>query len=542
MKQSSTSPMRGALAVAGAVVLLGTSGSLLAAPNDHSDGHPPQFTTIPMHDRMIGVEVQNGHVVFRPPLTEDVGGGEAPPSGQAPGGGHGGGGGGNVNDYGDPAGVAVAPNCFPNSTNNFDATCAQDSYQGEPMLNADPVDGVLVGAENDIYPGNCSTSAATGTFGDCGLSTAVSADGSSWQRFKLSRTYGGHTFVLSFDPSVAVDSHGQIFAAFGMSDSGNRAANGIAAATSTDGGNTWTKTNAITLNLKGRVFDDKYWMAADDNVGSAFQDRLYVAWDRNDGNNQILFVSHSADQGQTWSSPLKINDGTSNFERVIGAFPAVAPDGTVYVLWHDYAADTLFIDKSTDGGASFGSDVAVANTHTGFGVDIGCNGGRSMSPAASMAIDPSGSIYVAYADSVQGGGFDVFLVKSTDGGATWSAPKRVSATSAGEQYNPGVAYNASKGEVEVTYLDRRDDPADCRTNTYLSSSTDNGATFTDTRVTDVGSVFDGNPNGPGDYGTVTALSGTTYPYFADHRDANAAVDDNAGTTDGGFEIYSGVQP
>lgn len=528
-----------------AILCLAAAGLLIPLPAQENEAQgPPQFTTIPIQNRMREVTLKNGHVIFVPPVARE-GIKEAPPPGKGGGGGGGKGGGkdNGVEDFGQPGAVPVPAVCFANSANNFDATCAQDSYQGEPMLTADPIGNKLIGSENDIYPGGCSASAAPGDFGDCGLSATVSTNGTSWQRFKLSRNWGGVDFLLGFDPSATVDSQGRYFVASGVSDGSAGGANGIVVVSSADGGATWTKTNAVVINGGGQ-FEDKYWIAADANLASSFADRLYVAWDRNKGNNQILLVSFSSDQGKTWSKPEQINDGRSKFERVIYAFPAVAPDGTVHVLWHDYALTTIFIDKSTDGGSTWGNDVAVASTNIGFGVDIGCNGGRSMTPAPQMAINSSGDIFIVFAsDSIAGPGLDldVFLTKSTDGGATWSAPLRVSSTSTGHQYNPAIAID-SLGEINVNYLDRRDDTGNCRTHTYLSQSTDGGATFADARVTDVDSLFDGNPNGPGDYSGIACLGNTCYPYFSDHRDLNAAVDGDPATLDGGFEIYSAVEP
>lgn len=523
------------------LITLGVAAPLLMAQQEETG--PPQFLTVPIRDRMRPVELENGHVVYVPPVARrninDAG--EAAPGGS---GGRPGGGGGGT-DFGQPGGVSVPANCFLNSANNFDATCASDSYQGEPMVAADntPVNrpgGQLIGSENDIYPGACSASAAPGAVGDCGLSATVSTNGTAWQRFKLSRTWGGHTFVIGFDPSAAVDSAGRYFVAYGVADSGGSSANGIVVVSSSDGGATWTKTNPVALNLSGKFFEDKFWIAADANTGSPFRDRLYVAWDRNSGNNQILMVSSSSNQGSTWSAPKKINDGTSKFERVIYAFPAVAPDGTVYVLWHDYARQRIFIDKSTDGGANWGTDVQVATTNIGFAVELGCNGGRDMTPAPQMAIDAAGNIYVVFArdDAATGLNLDVFITKSTNGGATWSTPQRVSATSAGHQYNPAIAID-STGAINVSYLDRRDDPANCRTHTYLSRSTDGGTSFTDSPVTDADSNFDGNPNGPGDYSGLACLGTTAHPYFSDHRDAN--VPSQTGNA-GAFEIYSAIKP
>jgi len=468
----------------------------------------------------------------------------------APGGGGGNGGGSNGSgggDFGQNAAVAMIPDCFPASASNFDATCAEDSYQGEPMLAANALLGRLMGSSNDIYPGNCSLHASPGNFGDCGAAALVSTNGINWQRFKLSRTWGGDKFLVGFDTSVAVDSLGRAFLAYGVYDPAS-GANGVVAVSSTDGGLTWAKTNPIVLHPNLSAFEDKYWIAADSSPSSPFKDRLYVAWDRNQPSgftvNQILLVSYSSDQGLTWSAPVKINDGTSLSERVIYAFPAVAPDGTVYVLWHDYAQEKIFIDNSTDGGATWGNDVAVASTNIGFAATISCNGGRFATPAPQMAIDAQGTIYVVFAkDAGHGPGvnLDVFVTISTDHGAHWSAPKRVSATSAGQQYNPAVSID-SLGGINVSYLDRRDDPRNCRTNTYLSRSTDGGTTFSDSKVTDVDSDFDGNKNGPGDYSGLACWGSSAFPFFSDHRDANATNDNTTGFIDGGFEIYAGHKP
>jgi hypothetical protein len=484
----------------------------------------------------------------------------------APGGGGGGGGktgGGGGSDFGQNAAVAMLPDCFPSSTGNFDVSCAEATSQGEPMLAANAPLGRLIGAANDIYPGNCSASAAPGKFGDCGAAALVSTNGVgiSWQRWKLARNWGGYNFLVGFDTSVAVDTAGRAFVAYGVYDPATLA-NGVVAVSSIDGGLTWTKTNPVVLNFLTPTnlnipFEDKYWIAADANLGSLFKDRLYVAWDRNEScgffcTNQVLLVSSSSDQGKTWTAPVKINDGTSQSERVIYAFPAVAPDGTVYVSWLDYAQQKIFIDKSIDGGATWGNDVVVATTNIGFGVYPSCNGmvngkcfGRVATPAPQMAIDANGSVYVVFVKDAKKGNsgidLDVFITKSTDRGGHWSQPQRVSSTSAGHQYNPAISID-SLGGINVSYLDRRDDPNNCRTNTYLSHSTDGGATFTDSKVTDVDSNFDGNCNGPGDYSGLACSGSAAFPFFSDHRDANTANDNITGFTAGGFEIYAGRKP
>jgi hypothetical protein len=164
-----------------------------------------------------------------------------------------------------------------------------------------------------------------------------------------------------------------------------------------------------------------------------------------------------------------------------------------------------------------------------------------------MAIDASGNIFVVFADQLSGRGhdFDVFLTVSSDGGQTWSTPAQATDTAAGQQYNPAIFIDSS-GAIDVSYLDRRDDPNNCRTNTYFSQSSRNGTNLgkpgSDSLVTGVDSDFDGNPNGPGDYSGIAAAGTTAHPYFADHRDVNATNDSNTGTIGGGFEIYTAALP
>ena len=536
------------LVAAGALGLMLASSAIALA--QVSGNGPPQFVTLPLPVMgMVGAELQNGRIIYIPPRTaERLDSTGKPVSGGSPGGtaGKPSGGGSTGSDFGKPgASAIIAAGTCTTSTPDVDVTCAPDSYQGEPALGFDDVSpGVLIGAQNDIYPGGCSASAPNGGTGDCGLSVSISTTGVSpgaFSRVKLSRAWGGHNFVIGFDPSVAV-SNGVYYVAYGVADGGVNSANAITVVHGSSSG--WLKSNPVVLNLSGSVFDDKYWIAADANVAG----QIYVAWDRNQSNNQILYVAASSDSGQHWSAPVKVNDGTSKFERVWYAFPAVAPTGDVFVLWHDYARRRIYIDRSTTHGKTWGTDRVVATTSMGATVDIGCNGGRGMAVAPQMAIvDHAGSvdgydIYVTYADYVSNA-MKVFVTRSSDRGVTWSTPVRVSqnvtdwqgntVNSNPHQYNPAVT--ATGSTVSVTYLDRRNDAGNCSTDTYLSQFASGAALASspsDTRVSTASSNFDGNRNGPGDYQGGTAGLGSTYAYFSDHRTDNASSGSG-----GGFEIY-----
>jgi len=279
-----------------------------------------------------------------------------------------------------------------------DVSNSGGSYEGE--TGAVSNGSRMVAGANHIYPGACVATAAPGTVGDCAPTAYTSLDGVSFVASSLSRVWNGTAFGIGFDPAVDVDKSGTFYYSYGVAPLSGSYPNAIVMMKSTDG-TTWTPLTPITFN-KRRDFDDKYYLAIDRSSGS-FGNRIYVSWDRNSGNNQILYIASSSDGGQTWTAPIKVNDGTSKFERVIGAYPAVnQTTGVVFDSWHDYSKNIIYVDQSGNGGTTWGRDVAAATTHAGFGADIGCVGGRSQGPAHALKIGPSGALYLVYADPIAG--------------------------------------------------------------------------------------------------------------------------------------------
>lgn len=464
-------------------------------------GGPPAFLTFPILLHVAENALDHGHFVF--------GNEAAIPEPLAPKGG--------------AAQYSAASFSAPTLTTgaaNYNVSNSSGSYEGETgASSAASFGGRIVAGSNHIYPGNCSTGAPSGGFGDCAPLAYASTDGLNWTHTALPRTWNGTTLGIGFDPSVDVDKNGTFYFSYGVAPLSGNYPNGIVVVSSTDGVN-WTKKTPVTFNTK-RFFDDKYYLAID-RSGTSFANRIYVSWDRNTSFNQILYIAYSSNGGTTWSAPIKVNDGTSSFERVIGAYPAVNhTTGTVYDSWHDYARNIIFVDKSTTGGASWGKDVAAAVTHTGFGVNIGCVGGRSQGPAHALKVGPSGTLYLVYADKVSGRGFDVLLTKSINGGATWSAPVTLNDDAGSrDQFHPtlSVELGATGDKVTVTFYDRRDDSSNCLAHVYATESVDNGNTWSANVVqTTLQSNFDGNPNGPGDYSSSTPALSAVYPFFSDHR-------------------------
>jgi len=465
---------------------------------------PPatQFLTLPDHPHTPGdsedgemEEGEGSHFIWRAPLENGLPPGQS--SGEQP-------------EPAAPSPLAPRSDVAVGAVAELRVSSDGAPYHGE--TGAAAANGVIVGGSNRIFPGACGSN-------PCGVEAYESLDGgATWTTSAPPMTWGGTTFGITFDPALDYDKNGTFYYAFGGAPLGGSYPNSIAVSKRT-AANAWSTPSAVTFN-KRRAFDDKYWLAID-RSSTAFANSIYVTWDRNLGNNQILYVSTSSNGGATWTAPVKVNDGTSKFERVIGAYPAVDhATGTVYDSWHDYAKDIIFVDRSTSGGASWGTDVAAATTHTGFGADIGCNGGREQGPAHHLKVGPSGTLHLVYADSVAGRGFDILYTRSTNGGATWSTPVRLDDdTGAAHQFHPTLSVSAGAGGdvVSVTFYDRRDDAANCLTHVYSTRSFDGGASWSaNVRLTSTASNFDGNSNGPGDYSSSTPDGSGDRAFFSGH--------------------------
>lgn len=480
------------------------------AQESHPSG-PPQFVSVPILMRVGEAALDHGHFVFSE--------GAAIPSPLAP------------NNGTAPYSGAVIGSAAIVAGSDVNVSNDPTAYEGETGGAA--AGGVIVGASNRVFPGACGSN-------PCSPFAYFSTDGTTWGKAAMPLTNNGKTFGICFDPGVDFDKSNNFYYSYGCAPLSGSYPNGIFVVKS-PGGTTWSApSSSVTFNTK-RFFDDKYYIAVD-RSNTAFANRVYVSWDRNVGNNQILYIAYSSDGGSTWSSPIKVNDGTSKFERVIGAYPAVDHNnGVVYDSWHDYAKNIIFVDKSSNGGVSWGKDVAAATTHAGFGTDIGCVGGRSQGPAHAVKVGPSGTLYLVYADPVGvARGFDILLTKSTDGGGTWSAPVTLNDdTGAADQFHPtlSVESNGAGGDkVTVTFYDRRDDPANCQAFVYATQSTDNAATWAaNVRITTEASNFDGNANGPGDYSSSTPSTLGVFPFHGDHRASNVLLETGAA---GGFEVYT----
>jgi hypothetical protein len=424
---------------------------------------------------------------------------------------------------------------------NVDAS-HEDGPQSETSITLNPTNpNQVVGGSNEIFrlPMRAYFSSDGGkTFGAVDLPLPPPA------------TTNGTDF--GSDPGVAFDTRGNVYysyiVVFFNRTFGSIQGTEMAVAKSSDGGKTWPQVTFFNFNSGSGKFNDKPMIAVDTNPASPFRDSVYVAWDnasnkngKSSANNALLF-SRSTDGGKTFSAPIAVNTLTGGPNSVIGADPFVGPNGEVYVAWHDVQNNRLMVNRSFDGGATFGQQTTISPTVIPFAAAIPPQASRGALLYPACGADQStgphrGTLYCSWMDETPSNGTDIFVARSTDKGQSWRAPVRVNDDPAGvvkDQFNQWLSVDPITGAIDVSWNDPRNDPADTKTDILASDSTNGGVSFArNAKVTtamsdeSAANPFADAGNQYGDYEGIVAYGGTVHPIWTDGR-LDAAIDPATG--------------
>ena len=326
------------------------------------------------------------------------------------------------------------------------------------------------------------------------------------------------------DPSLIYDGLGNLyFAHLSNPINGGYWIDRIVVQKSTDNGVTWSDGAGIGYNPPQKN-QDKEWLAVD-LTGSPYHGNVYITWTEFDSygsssssdSSRILF-SRSTDQGETWSEPILVSDVSGDCidsdNTTEGAVPAVGPNGEIYVSWAGPLG--LMFDKSTDGGLTFGADVFVSDIPGGWDYNISGIYRANGLPITACDVSDSpyrGNIYINWSDQRNGtSDTDIFLAKSTDGGATWSDPKRVNNDFGNrQQFFTWMDVDQTTGYVYFVFYDRRNTTGNM-TDVYVARSVDGCETFQNFKINE--DTFDTNSGVFfGDYIDIATYDGKIYPIW-----------------------------
>ena len=241
---------------------------------------------------------------------------------------------------------------------------------------------------------------------------------------------------------------------------------------------------------------------------SGKEDIVYVGWKVSYRDRQGMRVATSTDGGKTFGDPVDLTAGyfdndanrrrlaegaklteTPPQNRIMYYWPdmTIGADGTLYAVWNarfgpgPQMDDTgVFLSTSEDQGRTFTvTEISPAPvTYRYPMMEWTPHGGDN------------GTLHMVYEGATPqkiDWLFDVFHTRSMDRGKTWSTPTRLSDDPPQDlagKYHPELAI-APNGRIEVAWWDFRNDNGNFATDVYLTTSFDDGASWTpNKRVTD----------------------------------------------------------
>ena len=266
---------------------------------------------------------------------------------------------------------------------------------------------------------------------------------------------------------------------------------------STDKGATWTGPVPVT-NAHGAWFEDKQFITAD-RTGGPHDGNVYVGWARFPNPTRIEFA-RSTNGGVSFEDTLVVGSPPSSQAcgtTDAGQFtqPIVGADGSVYVFWSGTdlydtincnANYSMMMSKSTDGGQTW---PIKSRGIFPFNYVGSADGGISIYNAAAGDADITagpfaGNIYISTCNGIQDGSYyhsDVVMIKSSDGGATWTPPLRINDDPLGanvDQFHPWLTVNQD-GVIATVFYDQRMDPGHFLFDVFAAYSFDGGENFYD---------------------------------------------------------------
>ena len=308
---------------------------------------------------------------------------------------------------------------------------------------------------------------------------------------------------------------------------------------SDDNGQTWDSLADLTpgdnrreIVGSGGGFDDKEYMHVDHSSTSAYKDNIYLLWD----NGGVINFARSEDDGNTFNV-----QSFSSEPAGIGTDLVTDSNGVVYNFWPAYNLSEIRMNKSTNGGVSFGSSTIVADTIASYEFPIPSFDTRNVFLYTSAGVDLSGGayhnrLYLAWTDSTAATDPNnptsnharIQVAYSDNGGNSWTVktPHNTNDANTVDRWHPWLKVDKN-GVVHVAFYDTRNSTNRTGVDFYHSYSNDGGQTWSSPqRLTSVTSNAANDPFQFGDYnGLDFGSDAKGIAIFADNRAEGGAAED-----------------
>ncbi len=230
---------------------------------------------------------------------------------------------------------------------NTNLDCDDPFPNNEPDIEVNPVaPGQMIASSNDY--GTC-----------CDQFYTTLDNAATWTTGNMSRNnpqQTGSDPVTVFDRKHGTVIHSSLNYSFQL-PTGEACRGDLTVSVSTDGGITWLPPTVVDSGVgcdlsNTQLFNDKEWIVTDNTSTSSFFGRTYLTWTKFESASgafvrSAIFESHSDDGGKHWTKAKEIsgsNAGLCTFQ-VSGpagqcdenqfSVPTVGPDGTVYVAFQN---------------------------------------------------------------------------------------------------------------------------------------------------------------------------------------------------------------
>ena len=336
--------------------------------------------------------------------------------------------------------------------------------------------------------------------------------GKTWTSKSIKSKYG-----VNGDPCMLIDTLGRYFYFHLSNVKGEALVGGIVSQyTKKIEGKKWVSGHTVANDK----YHDKEWVAL-----NPFNNHIYMTWTQFDsyasgrpGDHSNILFSKTVD-GKNWSEPVSISNIPGNCLdddfTAEGAVPAVGPNGEIYVGWA--RNDSIWFNYSLDEGKTWlAQELFVSVQHKGWVFDIPgifrCNG-LPITACDLSNSENKGTVYINWADQMNGeDDTDIWLVKSKDGGKSWSDRIKVNTdTTKAHQFLTWMSIDQTNGNLYFVFYDRRINEGR-KTDVYLAVSKDGGETMSNYKISE--SPFIPNPKiFFGDYTNISVHDGVIRPIW-----------------------------